>query len=243
MKIQAFVDVGGSTTRLVLVDERERIIENLSWPTDVTELKDALKRTLPESHSLYSLTIGLRGVWKKNEKRGWQKTLRGLAAQIIVLSDVELAYRLALKNGDGILLNAGTGAIAFGKKGKKFARAGGLGPFLGDEGSGFWLGKEFLKRTYEKNHKLDFIRPYATGPNPVPKIAELAKRILHSQSPIHRQLKNESLQHLLDLCLEVAKDLKLKKPILVRIVGGLFKNKNFRTDFSRLAARRGIVIR
>ena len=58
----------------------------------------------------------------------------------------EAAYRGALGDAPGILLLAGTGSIALGRDGRgRWARAGGLGPLLGDEGSAFWIGREWLR--------------------------------------------------------------------------------------------------
>src|SRR3989304_4407417 len=42
----------------------------------------------------------------------------------------------------GPLVPAGTGSIVIGRDARgRWARAGGLGPLLGDEGSAFWLGR------------------------------------------------------------------------------------------------------
>ena len=48
----------------------------------------------------------------------------------------------------GVLVLAGTGSIVLGRDGRgRVARAGGLGPLIGDEGSAFWLGREWLRLT------------------------------------------------------------------------------------------------
>jgi len=62
-------------------------------------------------------------------------------AKIIVENDGLVATRGTLGDGPGLALIAGTGSITYGVKGNVFIRVGGWGHRLGDEGSGFWIGK------------------------------------------------------------------------------------------------------
>jgi len=62
-------------------------------------------------------------------------------------NDAEPALVGALDDVEGFLLIAGTGSIAYGRdRSGRHARAGGLGHFLGDEGSAFWVAFEAIKR-------------------------------------------------------------------------------------------------
>jgi glucosamine kinase len=83
--------------------------------------------------------------------------MNGLLAQALGLpreavrcfNDVELAYRLHFAPGEGFLLYAGTGSIAVHVDTQgELARAGGRGSVLGDEGGGYWIGKEALARVW-----------------------------------------------------------------------------------------------
>ncbi|HXE31123.1 MAG TPA: BadF/BadG/BcrA/BcrD ATPase family protein [Terriglobales bacterium] len=62
-------------------------------------------------------------------------------ARVEALTDAELALEAATGGGDGIILIAGTGSIAWGRRGGKLARAGGEGPGR-DPGSGDWIGRQ-----------------------------------------------------------------------------------------------------
>ncbi len=62
-----------------------------------------------------------------------------------VTSDIDAAHAAALAGGDGIVVIAGTGSIALGKRGTRTQRCGGWGPRFGDEGSGYWIGQECLR--------------------------------------------------------------------------------------------------
>lgn len=67
-------------------------------------------------------------------------------ARVRVESDLDLAYRAHLAPGEGVLVYAGTGAIAYHLTAAgEVLRAGGHGPLLGDEGGGFFLGRAALR--------------------------------------------------------------------------------------------------
>src|SRR5204862_47365 len=97
------------------------------------------------------LTAGVataRAVWTAAERRAVKRGLRRAAARVHVISDAEAALLGAHDAQPGVLVLAGTGSIVLGRDAAgRLARAGGLGPLIGDEGSAFWLGREWLRRT------------------------------------------------------------------------------------------------
>jgi glucosamine kinase len=68
-------------------------------------------------------------------------------ARVAVYEDAAIAFRAAVPSGDGIVLIAGTGSIAFGWFGEAHYRVGGYGALVGDEGSGFAIGRAALGLT------------------------------------------------------------------------------------------------
>lgn len=64
--------------------------------------------------------------------------------QYVLTNDMHIALIGALDGKDGIVVVAGTGAIAMAQKDKQVIRCGGWGYQLGDEGSAYWIGKQFL---------------------------------------------------------------------------------------------------
>ena len=65
-----------------------------------------------------------------------------------IVSDARIALETAFPGVSGAILIAGTGSIMFGKnQSGDIYRVGGLGRFLGDEGSGFKLGQRGLTAT------------------------------------------------------------------------------------------------
>lgn len=66
-------------------------------------------------------------------------------AKIGVSDDAHIALRAAIPEGDGIVLVAGTGSIAYAEIGGRTYRCGGHGAMLGDEGSGFAIGAAAIR--------------------------------------------------------------------------------------------------
>ncbi|MGH7119774.1 MAG: N-acetylglucosamine kinase [Acetobacteraceae bacterium] len=62
------------------------------------------------------------------------------AAEVAVTSDAVTSHAGALADGDGVILAIGTGTVALARSGMRLSRADGWGPWLGDEGSGTWIG-------------------------------------------------------------------------------------------------------
>ena len=62
-----------------------------------------------------------------------------------VVEDARIALAGATESGEGVILIAGTGVNAFGAAGGRAARASGWGYLVGDEGSGFDIGRRALQ--------------------------------------------------------------------------------------------------
>lgn len=70
----------------------------------------------------------------------------GLAAEdVLVTSDMVTAHCGALAGADGVVVAAGTGAVSLARSASGHARSDGFGYLLGDEGSGFAVGRAGLR--------------------------------------------------------------------------------------------------
>lgn len=80
-------------------------------------------------------------------------------AKVDLFSDIALAYRSAFLPGEGIYLYAGTGSVAIHvTKEQQEITVGGWGYLLGDEGAGYWIGRQALRHLLfqiEADEKLD----------------------------------------------------------------------------------------
>lgn len=63
------------------------------------------------------------------------------------MSYAEVAYYGAFSDKNGILICAGTDALAIGKVENKLVRARGYGYIIGDGGRAFWISSKAIKKT------------------------------------------------------------------------------------------------
>ena len=69
--------------------------------------------------------------------------------KIVIESDQLVGFRAVTNEKNGILLNAGTGAVIHGWTGKKEVKIDGWG-YLSEEGSAFWVGQEALRYIFKQ---------------------------------------------------------------------------------------------
>jgi N-acetylglucosamine kinase-like BadF-type ATPase len=211
------VDLGGTWLRACAIDGRGRILRRVKMPASPPERLNFALRKLWKQWGLGKpdqLIVGSKGVWKSSKTRGMAVRLRGLAERITVISDVEMAYAATLGDRPGILLLAGTGSIALALDAKgRWRRAGGLGPDKGDEGSAYWIGRKYLKRTSRR--VLDIRRT-----------AALARRVLRlaPRSVLCAGIIDEAQGHLSSLVEKLA----VGKTLRIGWWGGLMSDDRFR---------------
>jgi N-acetylglucosamine kinase-like BadF-type ATPase len=70
----------------------------------------------------------------------------GYKARVLVVNDALVALEAGAPGDPGVVIVSGTGSIAYGRNASgEAARAGGWGYVLGDEGSGYWIGRAALR--------------------------------------------------------------------------------------------------
>lgn len=95
-----------------------------------------------------ALCLGMAGVDRAGEATVVREILQRIAprSRVVVVNDALVALEAGVPGGPGVVLIAGTGSIAYGRNSEGWAaRAGGWGYLLGDEGSGYWLGRQALR--------------------------------------------------------------------------------------------------
>ena len=111
---------------------------------------DAAHAALMEPGAAAGIACGLAGVETAGVSDRVVKALESIYGEkrVLVTTDAKIALAGAVAgpvDGPGIVLIAGTGAIAFGRgRDGTEARAGGWGPVIGDEGSGYAIAREGL---------------------------------------------------------------------------------------------------
>src|SRR5437867_4340993 len=244
------VDLGGTWVRVIALDPRERRREFKGPSRGLDGLPALLRRlwrrwTL-ERADVRRLVVASKGVWTAAERRRQGRRLRALAHRVRVISDAEAAHLGALGERAGVLLLAGTGSMALGRDARgRWARAGGWGPLLGDEGSAFWIGREWLRATMGVTG-FARARRILGSPDPVARIAALAPGVLRRArggSRVAHRIVARSQDALADLLVRLSRELRLRQPVPVSWAGGLLENPRFRAGVWRAARRAGIRVK
>lgn len=148
------VDGGGTKTLAIIVDARGQICgqatagganaASLGQQKAVKNIRAAVEAAIQACErevSLQAAWLGLAGVDRPEDTQTLQPQLQSLAHEVRITNDAELALG-GLDNALGIALIAGTGSIALGiDVHGTHARAGGWGHAMGDEGSGYDIGR------------------------------------------------------------------------------------------------------
>jgi N-acetylglucosamine kinase-like BadF-type ATPase len=243
------VDLGGTWVRVVAFDGRGRRRVTREPSPGLAGLPVFLarlwrRRALARS-DVDALVVASRGVWTDAERRRQERRLRALGRRVMVISDVEAAHLGALGERPGILLLAGTGSMALGRDADgRWARAGGWGPLLGDEGSAFWIGREWLRATMDTTG-FEHARRILRSADPVASIAALAPGVLRRArrgSRPARLIVARSQHALADLLAQLSSELRLGPPVPVSWSGGLLEDARFRAGAWRAARRCGVAV-
>ena len=243
-------DVGGTRLRLVAMRDG-RVVGRLSVAAPpVSDLEKFLPRLWRargwSRRDVGALVVASRGIWTPRERRLLAGRLVGLASYVEVLSDAQAALLGALGDRPGLLILAGTGSIVVGRDGRdRWARAGGLGPLLGDEGSAFWIGRAWLRATTSGEDFLP-VRRLVARADAVPRIAALAPGVLHRARRGDARagaIVRDAQEHLAALAADVARQLRLARPITISWAGGVLDDAGFRRGLRRAVARHGVSAR
>lgn len=155
------VDGGGTKTKVVVADEAGNELATATGggsaarPGQTTQAAETIAQTVTEALAACERTgevprvlcAGLAGAGREPERMAVREALTRLevADHIIVEPDATIALQDAFADGAGILLVSGTGSSCFGRSpAGQFARCGGWGLNIGDEGSGAWIGRRAL---------------------------------------------------------------------------------------------------
>lgn len=157
------MDGGGTKTHAVITDAQGcQLAEHIAGPTNfqIIGVEKAAETILAlvemccdsvgcTTKEVAAVVCGLTGAGRPGDQQRMAEGLTKYAKKkkrplqkVIVESDARIALEGAFNGAAGIILIAGTGSIAFGKDAKgKVHRVGGWGRILGDEGSGYFIGR------------------------------------------------------------------------------------------------------
>lgn len=151
------IDCGGSHTAVAVGNANGRVLARAEGPGSAMRpggaersaavILDVAHRAATQARVMLPASlalVGAAGAGRAPEQEALAAAIAttGVAERVDVRSDVEIALAAAFGDAPGILINAGTGSIAYARTPDgKLHRAGGHGWQLGDEGGGYWLGR------------------------------------------------------------------------------------------------------
>ncbi len=155
------VDGGGSRLRIVIVDEDLQVIaqsqsstvnpsiigRNRSADLIRAAIRDVVQGASVDPGKIHGVGIGVAGAASDHDASWLQDVVEGAVpqAECVPSSDMEIALVGAHGVRQGVLVLAGTGSVAMAVNASgESARAGGWGYLIGDEGSGYFLGRRAL---------------------------------------------------------------------------------------------------
>jgi N-acetylglucosamine kinase-like BadF-type ATPase len=153
------IDAGGTKTVCQLADEHGEVLAearrggaNLQAAGEL-EVEKVLHDVMEEAigdHDVRpaAICLGVAGVDRPDDAGVMRGIMRriGYKARVLVVNDALVALEAGAPATPGVVVIAGTGSIAYGRnEHNQAARAGGWGYMLGDEGSGYWIGRAALR--------------------------------------------------------------------------------------------------
>jgi N-acetylglucosamine kinase-like BadF-type ATPase len=152
------IDAGGTKTVCLLADQHGLILGEGRGPganlhaAGEHAVEQVLRDIMSEAIGNRAIApaaicVGIAGVDREDEARTVREVMRriGHRSRVLVVNDALIALVAGAQDAPGIVIIAGTGSIAYGRNANgDAARAGGWGHMIGDEGSGYWIGREAL---------------------------------------------------------------------------------------------------
>jgi N-acetylglucosamine kinase-like BadF-type ATPase len=133
------------------------------------------------------ICLGIAGVDRPDDAaviRGLMRRI-GDRAQVVIANDALIALVAGIAHDPGVVIIAGTGSIAYGRNARdEAARAGGWGYVLGDEGSGYWIGRHALRavvRHADGRGRPTALTPHVLAHFGVTRAQELVHAVYHRQ--------------------------------------------------------------
>jgi glucosamine kinase len=163
MSLFLAIDAGGTKTRCLLADETRILGRAVTGSVKLMRVGEAeasarLRAMFTEVSlaagvglgEVSQTCIGLAGLTIDAVRKWAEREISNIVGgDLLLAGDEEIALDGAFRGGPGILVIAGTGSNVMGRAADgAMYRAGGWGPALGDEGSGFWIGQEALRAAF-----------------------------------------------------------------------------------------------
>lgn len=268
MKYYVGIDGGGTKTKAVLVDEDLNVIKKeIGGPSnflafDINNVSNSILELLIKLTegakislgNVQSVLIGTAGAGRKDDVQRLKNSLIEKAKKngitinnFTVDSDARIALEGAFAGKPGSILIAGTGSIMFGKDSDgNIHRVGGFGRILGDEGSGFHIGKaglsavaksldgrssktlltELLRVNFGISNSSQLINEVYKNNFDIPKVAPLVIEAAQKDDKICKDIITSEIAELI-VHIAAMKKLLNEKILSISLIGGTITTDNY----------------
>jgi N-acetylglucosamine kinase-like BadF-type ATPase len=258
------IDSGGTKCEVLITDKNKKKIfqkefpgihYSVSGPVLYSKnisgyIRSSLKISNLKLSRCMGICLGVAGAREEKDRKVLKKEfIKNLGFKnILVTTDAMTALSGAFGNEDGIILISGTGSVLYGRSGGEIIRTGGWGRIIGDEGSGYWIGKkgfnaiakEFDLETINKKESLlrkalkenlnitkeNLNRKVFDKDFEIQKAAPIVIECAENGEKVCREIIDEAVDGLFYLVQTYMKISKRKKPIEISYIGSIVENDN-----------------
>lgn len=264
------IDGGGTKTIAILANKEGKIIKQLKigstnpnkigFEKAVFYLRNLIKKVSKGYRQKIKIAyIGLAGGLERD--RGMKEKIKNklqkyFPFKIEVNGDQKIAFRAGTNEKNGIVIIAGTGAIAMGWKDEKEAISGGWDWLIGDQGSAFWIGKKVLEevaksidnrrrkmkiveaifKKFKIKKEKDFYRIFYSEDfvKKVALISKIADQFSKKGDKFSKEIFNEAARELSKMAISVVRKLNFQKEKIPMVLsGGMWKSDILRRNFQK----------
>jgi N-acetylglucosamine kinase-like BadF-type ATPase len=191
------IDAGGTKTVCLLADETGTVLAearaggaNLQASGELSVekiLHEVMEEAIGDRAIVpAAICLGIAGVDRPDDfavVRAIMKRI-GYKARVLVVNDALVALEAGAPGQPGVVIISGTGSICYGRNADgTAARSGGWGYVLGDEGSGYWIGRAAVRavlRQEDRRGPATALTPMLLEHFGVPRPQGLIHEIYHS---------------------------------------------------------------
>ncbi|MEK3763647.1 MULTISPECIES: N-acetylglucosamine kinase [unclassified Solibacillus] len=266
-KLWIGIDGGGTKTTAVIGDESGHLLAvvkgssgnltAISTEQLYTLINELINQLLIKTGAAFTDVEMVYAAMAGADRQAEQQKIYDAFKQSTVLeklkiqSDIHAALAAGTWGREGTLLIAGTGAIIFGYEQQKTFRVGGWGYLLGDEGSGYHLGKLAIRSVLKAHDDKVPLKPFQEkilthfnvlspdqlitkiygSSNPITAISSVSMIVLDAfEEELSKFIVSAVQEALLELIESAYSRIDRTKPVVFH--GGLFSNNTFYEAFT-----------
>jgi N-acetylglucosamine kinase-like BadF-type ATPase len=196
-RIAVGVDAGGTKTAVVYsvdgetvrVDTHDAVSPSLKGTEAAASAIATAIESTTDGAIPHAIFVGAAGAGREDVADGIRSALQSRFgnAKVGVRDDAYIALRAAIPEGDGVVLIAGTGSIAYAQNAGEGYRCGGYGYLIGDDGSGFAIGAAAIKhllKAYDGRVPRDAFVQAVEAHLGVQTLTDVLERVYRSSAPV-----------------------------------------------------------